>query len=371
MRFVQLTLTLAVFLCAAAPIVRADGSAAPAPADTSLFSEEEQKIIDKALRFEREMVKLVEKIRPSSVTIENWRNDKRMSSGGSGVIISSRGHVLTNQHVVARAKHIWVVLHDGKRVKARVVGNDPRGDIALLQIDARGLRAANPKKANPDRLSAGEWVIATGNPFFLGSDGSSVVTLGVIGGLGRIAPGQYFYGDAIQHDARINPGNSGGPLWDTNGNLLGINGKIASTGAGGALGPSSTGVSYTIPIDQIRNFFDAMFAGKAVRHGDQLFGAVVETAKDGKGESVGVRVKSFGKGASIAQMAGVQKDDVIWKFTIRGKPRRVRSLTDYLNVMSPLAEGAKITVHIRRGYKKLILPNVKLVTPKPKKGRKK
>jgi S1-C subfamily serine protease len=358
-----LSVTALIFLVSPAP---ADGDR---PEEEGLFTAEEQGIIDKALRFEREVVRLVEKVRPSSVTIECWRNDTQPAGGGSGVIISHRGHVLTNQHVVEGAKHIWVVLHTGERVKAEVVGNDPRGDISLLKVNARGGRATDPDRANPDRLSPGELVIATGNPFFLGNDGSSVVTLGVISGLGRVSPGQYFYGDAIQHDARINPGNSGGPLWDSYGNLLGINGKIASTGVGGVLGPSSTGVSYTIPIDQIRNFFEAMLEGRAVRHGDQIFGAQVESAQDEKGEAIGVRVKDFEKGGAVAREAGVEAGDVIWKLTVRGKGRAVNSFTDYLNVMSPLAEGAKVSVHIRRGHRRLVLANVKLVTPGKGRGR--
>ena len=172
--------------------------------------------------------------------------------------------------------------------------------MALLKIDNRKIRFKDPRKANAAKLSAGQWVIATGNPFFLAADGEPVVTLGVVSGLGRILPGEFFYGDAIQHDAKINPGNSGGPLWDMNGNLLGLNGKIASSGAGGFGGPSSSGAGFTIPINQIRNFLESMLEGRAAQHGDQLLGLKVVTHQNADGTADGAEVKEIAPGSPPA-----------------------------------------------------------------------
>ncbi|MHC4471417.1 MAG: S1C family serine protease [Planctomycetota bacterium] len=338
----------------------------PAPAQESatsegLYTDEERKVIASALKFENEMVRLVAKIRPSSVSVENWQRGRRRGVG-SGVIVSSKGHVFTNQHVVQGADEIWISLWDRRRFQAKFIGNDESGDIALLKISAKKIKRADPEKAHPDRLTTGEWVIATGNPFGLALDGEPIVSLGVISGLGRIPPGRrFFYGKAIQHDARINPGNSGGPLWDSKGNLLGINGKIEMTFAGSA-SRTSAGVSYAIPIDQVRNFLKAMLGGEDVGHGHQLIGLDVETATDDDGVHVGARVKRVvpGSPAAKARAGGVKRGDVIWKITVRGKPREVRSVTDYINVMSPLPEGSKVTLHVKRGRKRIVFSGILL-----------
>jgi S1-C subfamily serine protease len=353
----------------------------PAPAEDSEVAEEgrfspaELETLNDARKFERELVRVVEKVRPASVSIENWQERGgvvRPAGQGSGVIISSKGYILTNQHVVQGAKEIWVSLYDHKRYKATLVGNDPRGDVALLKISGSRFKYKDPKRGRPDRLSAGEWVIATGNPFGLAADGEPVVTFGVVSGLERILPGQFFYGDAIQHDAKINPGNSGGPLWDTNGNLLGINGKIAFNSASGA-GPSSSGVGYTIPIDQIRNFLEAMFEGRPVQHGDEILGIEkVKTHYDDDGTADGAVVTKVrdGSPAALARSGGVQVGDVVVKITVSGKPYTIRTLTDLITRLSPLAEGSKLSLVVVRGRKRIVIPNIELVLPKkPKRPR--
>ena len=351
----------------------------PAPAqdaaegESSRFTEAEQETLEKAQKFERELVRVVEKVRPASVSIENWRkmgSIVRMAGQGSGVIISKKGYILTNQHVVQGAAEIWVSLYDHRRFKATLIGNDPRGDVALLRINASRLKYKDPRRGRPDRLSAGEWVIATGNPFGLAGDGEPVVTFGVVSGLERILPGQFFYGDAIQHDAKINPGNSGGPLWDTNGNLLGINGKIATNNSSGG-GPSSSGAGYTIPIDQIRNFLEAMLKGLPVRHGDEILGIEgVKTHYDRDGTADGAVVAKVrdASPAALARAGGVQVGDVVVKVTVRGKPYTIRTMTDFITRLSPLAEGAKLSLVVVRGRKRIVIPNIVLELPK-KKGR--
>jgi serine protease Do len=370
-RLTKVTVLLALFalLAASSTAPAQDGDEAPA----ERFSEPEREILDQAQRFERELVRVVEKVRPASVSIENWRNVRgvvRMAGQGSGVIISRKGYILTNQHVVQGAAEIWVVLYDHRRIKAQLVGNDPRGDVALLKISAPRLKYKDPRRGRPDRLSAGEWVIATGNPFGLAGDGEPVVSFGVVSGLERILPGQFFYGDAIQHDAKINPGNSGGPLWDTNGNLLGINGKIATNNASGG-GPSSSGAGYTIPIDQIRNFLEAMLEGRPVRHGDEILGIEqVETFYDDDGTAAGARVKKVrdGSPAALARSGGVQVGDVVVKAVIKGHPYTIRTLTDFITRVSPLAEGSRLSLVVLRGHRRLSIGNIKLEVKKDKKG---
>jgi S1-C subfamily serine protease len=246
---------------------------------------------------------VVRRIRPVTVTIENWRPPRKgapavMASGGSGVIVSSRGHVLTNEHVVRGAEKIWIVLHDGRRVPAEKKGADERGDIALLILDARKFAFTYPKKVDTERLHEGAWVLACGNPFFTAREGRPIVTLGIISGLNRVAPGTFFYGNAIQHDAEINQGNSGGPLFDLNGHLIGINGKIASSFATSIGGPSNSGVGFTIPMHQVEIFYRALLEGSSGgKHGDQLVGLQVKDSRDSDGNRNGVVVEKVDPGS--------------------------------------------------------------------------
>jgi len=215
-------------------------------------------------------------------------------------------------------------------------------------------------------------VIATGNPFHLASDGEAVVTLGIVSGLNRIVGKQgqkFFYGNAIQHDAAINPGNSGGPLWDTNGNLLGINGKIATSGAGGQQ-KSSSGVGFTIPIDQVRRFLDEMIEGKKALHGDQILALTVKSAQDKNGKAVGAEVTKIGKGSPAArERRGIEVGDVIYKITVRGHFESIKTATDYINQTSTLDEGTVITLHVMRGRKRLTISNLVLEPPRSARNR--
>ncbi len=371
-RLTKFATALLLFALIAAPTPTSAGDAGKGSA--SRFTEAELEVLEKAQKFERELVRVVEKVRPASVSIENWQKVGgviRPRGQGSGVIISGKGYILTNQHVVQGAVEIWVSLYDHRRFKARLVGNDPRGDVALLKISGSRFKYKDPRRGRPDRLSAGEWVIATGNPFGLAGDGEPVVTFGVVSGLERILPGQFFYGDAIQHDAKINPGNSGGPLWDTNGNLLGINGKIATNNASGG-GPSSSGAGYTIPIDQIRNFLDAMLAGRPVRHGDEILGIEqVKTHYDRDGTANGARVEKVrdASPAALARSGGVRVGDVVVKVVVNGKPYTIRTMTDFITRISPLAEGSRLSLVVVRGRKRVSIGNIVLEVKKEKKGR--
>lgn len=153
---------------------------------------------------------------------------------GSGIIIDSRGYILTNFHVVGGAQQILVRLHDGREIRGRLVGSNPRLDIALVKIASPGLRPATLGDSNQVRV--GQWAIAIGSPFGL----EQTVTVGVVSAMGRRGLGQSSGGYYIQTDASINPGNSGGPLLDINGNVVGINNMILSSGQG---------IGFAIPIN--------------------------------------------------------------------------------------------------------------------------
>ncbi len=153
---------------------------------------------------------------------------------GSGIIIDPRGYILTNFHVVGGAQQILVRLSDGREVKGQLAGANPRLDIALVRISAAGLRPANLGDSN--QVKVGQWAIAIGSPFGL----EQTFTVGVISAVGRSGLGRDAVGSYIQTDASINPGNSGGPLLDINGNVVGINNMILSSGQG---------IGFAIPIN--------------------------------------------------------------------------------------------------------------------------
>ena len=175
-------------------------------------------------------------------------------SAGSGVIIDPQGHILTNNHVVDNASEITVTLHDSREFKAKVVGTDPKTDLAILKIEADNLPAL--KWADYDKLQVGDFVLAIGSPFGLNSS----VTFGIISALGRGNVGIADYEDFIQTDAAINPGNSGGALVNMNGDLIGINTAIFSRTGG------SEGIGFAIPSTIAMDVTDALMkTGKVVR----------------------------------------------------------------------------------------------------------
>jgi S1-C subfamily serine protease len=162
---------------------------------------------------------------------------RRMVGQGSGVIIDGRGYILTNNHVVAGSQELLVHLSDGREVTGRLVGANPRFDVALVKIPVTGLRAA--RMGDSSRIQVGQWAIAIGSPFGL----EKTMTVGIISATGRRGLGRGTYGDFIQTDASINPGNSGGPLLDINGQVVGINSMISAQGQG---------IGFAIPINVAR-----------------------------------------------------------------------------------------------------------------------
>ena len=176
---------------------------------------------------------------------------RKQTSGGSGVIVDSKGYILTNNHVVAGADKITVRLFDGRELKGTVKGTDQKTDLAVVQLEATNLPVA--ALGDSDKIEVGEWAIAVGSPFGL----EKTLTVGVISAKDRSGLGTGTYEDFIQTDASINPGNSGGPLVNIDGEVIGINVMIIQPGQG---------IGFAIPINLAKTIMEALISkGKVVR----------------------------------------------------------------------------------------------------------
>jgi len=212
---------------------------------------------------------------------------------GSGVIVGKDGVIVTNHHVIAQADTIRVSLKDGRVLTAKVVGSDPRSDVAVLRVDARDLPAI--EIADATKIRVGDLVLAIGDPFGIGQ----TVTMGIISATGRANLGITDVEDFIQTDAAINPGNSGGALVDMNGRLVGLNTAIVS-GSGGY-----QGIGFAIPSTIVVQVADQLLRrGKVVRG---FLGAALEDLPPPSGGVLVAEVTSDGPGAR----AGLRRGDVI------------------------------------------------------------
>ncbi|MBB3104742.1 DegQ family serine endoprotease [Azomonas macrocytogenes] len=227
---------------------------------------------------------------------------------GSGFIISADGYVLTNNHVVAEADEIVVRLPDRSELTAKLVGADPRTDVALLKVEGKNLPTVKLGKSS--ELKAGEWVLAIGSPF--GFD--HTVTSGIVSAVGRSLPSES-YVPFIQTDVAINPGNSGGPLFNLKGEVVGINSQIF-TRSGGFMG-----LSFAIPIDVAMDVANQLRTEGKVRRG--WLGVVIQEVNKDLAESFGLERPA---GALVAQVmeggpaakGGIKVGDVI--LSVNGKP---------------------------------------------------
>ncbi|MGH7376531.1 MAG: trypsin-like peptidase domain-containing protein, partial [Candidatus Methylomirabilales bacterium] len=249
------------------------------------------------------------------------------TSLGSGVIIDKRGFVLTNNHVIKEADAILVRLANRKEYPARVIGQDPRTDVAVIRVETdQDLPEA--RLGDSDGLHVGEWAVAIGNPFGL----NHTLTVGVVSATGRSDVGITSQEDFIQTDASINPGNSGGPLLNIRGEVIGINTAIVAAGQG---------IGFAIPINLARKVAqDLIREGRVTRGwlGAGLKGLTREAARGlGVEPDAGVLVEQVLPGGP-AEAAGIRAGDVI--AAIRGRrvrtPAEVRALVAETEVGKPL-----------------------------------
>jgi serine protease Do len=260
---------------------------------------------------------------------------------GSGFIISADGLVITNHHVVEGAEQIVVTTREGTDYPARVLGEDPLTDIAVLRIEGRDLPVA-PLGASHD-LVIGEWVVAIGNPFgYLLGNSEPTVTAGVVSGVGRnllpTSDQAGIYVGMIQTDAAINPGNSGGPLVNSLGAVVGVNSSILSRSGG------SEGLGFAIPIERALRVSDELARHGTVRRawvGLDVVGA--EGMREWK-QSGGLGVTDVAAG-SPADRAGVAKGDVL----LEARGRRLRTFLDWEAVKLDVGPGDTLPVRVARG----------------------
>jgi len=255
------------------------------------------------------------------------RQDKSL---GSGFLISSDGYIVTNDHMVRDAESIQVKLSNDKVYDARVIGGDHKTDIAVIKINATGLPTA--VLGNSDKLEAGQWAIAIGNPFGL----DRTMTVGVISATGRSNMGIETYENFIQTDASINPGNSGGPLLNVYGEVIGINTAIVAAGQG---------IGFAIPVNMAKPIFSQLIQKGSVSRG--YIGVTIQPLTEGLAQSFGLKQA---KGALVndvikggpAEKAGIRQGDVIT--ALNGSEVKDPSHLQRLVAEAGVGKAAKISV---------------------------
>jgi serine protease Do len=261
---------------------------------------------------------------------------------GSGVIVSPDGYVLTNNHVIDSAREVTVTLPDKREFPGKIVGTDPKTDLAVVKIDAKNLPTIPWGDAS--KLQVGEYVLAVGNPFGL----NSTVTLGIVSALGRGRMGITQYEDFIQTDAAINPGNSGGALVNTRGELVGINTAVFSQSGG------YQGVGFAVPTSMGQPIYESLLThGKVVRG---YLGIGIQDLNQDLAKSFGV---PNGKGALVSDVkedspadhAGLQQGDVITSY----QAAPVEDAVALQRLVTKTTVGAKVPMKVLRdGHEKEI-----------------
>jgi serine protease Do len=301
---------------------------------------------------ESRRIEVVAKVRPAVVAVFS----QNMDGGGSGVIIDPAGFALTNFHVVDEGKAFKAGLADGVLYDAVIVGLDKVGDVALIKLlakdkikDKDGKEIDKPfpfvPLGNSDKILPGDWSLAMGNPFLLATDFTPTVTFGLVSGTHRYQEPSGLileYTDCIQVDTSINPGNSGGPLFNMDGELIGINGR----GSFDKRGRVNSGVGYAITINQIKNFLGHLYAGIDTDHA--TLGATVKTVGDDDGQIAHLMVNTMLDDCDAARR-GLQPDDDLVEFA--GRP--VYTVNEYKNSLGIYPKGWRLPLTYRRDNKKI------------------
>jgi len=275
------------------------------------------------------------------------RPQRQEQASGSGVIVdAARGHVITNHHVIRNAEQVIVTLKDRRQLPAKLIGTDPGTDIAVLQIEAKGLSAI--RIGDSDALQVGDYVIAIGNPFGIGQ----TVTSGIVSALGRSGLSPEGFEDFIQTDASINPGNSGGALVNLRGELVGINSAI--------IGPSggNVGIGFAVPSNMARTVLAQIVRFGEVRRG-RLGIDMVDLTPDiakklGVNATEGVVIAGVHAG-SPAEKAGLRERDVV--VALGGRPVRAAAELRARLGLTPVGEEIELRV-LRGGESQLIRTRV-------------
>jgi serine protease Do len=261
--------------------------------------------------------------------------DRPQMGVASGVIITSDGFIITNNHVVKEASEVRVKLHDGREMTAKVIGTDESSDLALIKIDAKNLPYL--KMSDSSKLRLGEFVLAIGNPFGVGE----TVTMGIVSAKGRSNVGIVDYEDFIQTDAAINPGNSGGALVNIQGELVGINTAILSRSGGGE------GIGFAVPSNMVRPIIEQIREHGSVRRG--WLGVAIQDLTSALASGLEIQeehgvvisdVLENGPGAK----AGLKDGDVVLK--LNGEP--LSSASQLRNMVAMLGPGAKAKLTLSR-----------------------
>lgn len=258
---------------------------------------------------------------------------------GSGFIFSDEGYILTNHHVVGDADKINVQLSDGREYDAKIVGSDPRSDVAIIKIEEAKDLPVLPL-GDSDSLEVGEWVMAVGNPFDL----SHTLTVGIVSAKGRTSVGITDYEDFIQTDAAINPGNSGGPLINLKGEAVGINSAIFSKSGG------YMGIGFAIPINMVKEIKDQLITAGKVSRG--YLGVAIQDITSELKETLdlksaeGVLIADVSKD-SPAEKAGLRRGDVVVEFD----GQKVLNVGQFRNMVSLTPPGAEAKIVVIRDGK--------------------
>ncbi len=260
--------------------------------------------------------------------------DDENTSLGSGVIVSQDGYIITNAHVISKADNIVVMLNDGKKATAKLIGSDPESDLAVIKVDMVGLKPLGFKE---QATQVGDVVLAIGNPFGVGQ----TVTQGIISATGRTGLGINTVEDFIQTDAAINPGNSGGALVDAYGQLVGINTAIFSRSGG------SMGIGFAIPTSIVEHVMNSIIKDGKVRRGwlgIELQGRVKDPTQ--LQDETGVNVVHVMKD-SPAGKAGVMQGDII----IAMNKQPVNDANALIQLIARQSPNSNVTLTVKRGDK--------------------
>ncbi|MEX0725560.1 MAG: trypsin-like peptidase domain-containing protein [Planctomycetaceae bacterium] len=284
---------------------------------------------------EAKRVELLRDVAPAVVAVFGQSGQ----GGGSGVLISADGYALSNFHVTSSVGDFMLCgLNDGNLYDAVIVGIDPTGDVALLKLLGRD-DFPHATLGDSDEVQVGDWVYVIGNPFLLATDFHPTVTYGIVSGVHRYQyPAGTFleYADCIQVDASINPGNSGGPLFNAQGELIGINGRASFEKRGRV----NIGAGYAISINQIKHFMDHLRSGRVVDHA--TLGAVVASRSDGA-----IIVSNIIEESEAFRRGLLEGDEIV---SFAGRP--IRSVNQFKNILGIYPKGWKLPLVYRRDEEK-------------------